>query len=80
MVHTVNRINCIYWTIRRGFKIKLGLNSVKALFYKFANYERFFRCAGYMSGYKQKYAGRIGSTKKRKFEGKEKLLIRTMTD
>jgi hypothetical protein len=30
-----------------------------------------------MSGYKQKYAGRIGSTKKRKFEGKEKLLIRT---
>jgi hypothetical protein len=76
----VDRINCIYWTIRRGFKIKLGLNSVKALFHKFANFERFFCCAGYMSGYKQKYAGRIGSTKKRKFEGKEKLLIRTMTD
>jgi hypothetical protein len=36
--------------------------------------------SGYMSGYNQKYAGRIGSTKKRKFEGKEKLLIGTMTD
>jgi hypothetical protein len=26
---------------------------------KFASYERFFCCTGYMSGYKQKYGGRI---------------------
>jgi Lrp/AsnC family leucine-responsive transcriptional regulator len=38
--------------------------------FKFANYERFFCCTGCMSGYKQKYAGRIESIK-RKFEGKE---------
>jgi hypothetical protein len=59
------------------FKIKkLVVNSVTTLyllihmFSKFANYERFFCCTGCMSGYKQKYAGRIESIK-RKFEGKE---------
>jgi hypothetical protein len=38
--------------------------------FRFANYERFFCCTGCMSGYKNKYAGRIESIK-RKFEGRE---------
>ncbi|MDW0282934.1 MAG: hypothetical protein QN720_10565 [Nitrososphaeraceae archaeon] len=38
--------------------------------FQVCNFERFFCCAGCMSGYKQKYAGRIESIK-RKFEGKE---------
>lgn len=62
--------------IRRGLKIKLdcefckGPISAHPYIYKFANFERFFCCAGCMSGYKQKYAGRIESIK-RKYEGKE---------
>jgi hypothetical protein len=38
--------------------------------FKFANYERFFCCTGCMARYRQKYAGRIESIK-RKFLGKE---------
>jgi Lrp/AsnC family leucine-responsive transcriptional regulator len=62
--------------IKRGLKIKLycefcnGLISASPHVFKFANFERFFCCAGCMFGYKQKYAGRIESIK-RKFEGKE---------
>ena len=62
--------------IKRGLKIKLdcefcnGPISASPHVFKFANFERFFCCAGCMSGYKQKYAGRIESIK-RKFEGKE---------
>jgi Lrp/AsnC family leucine-responsive transcriptional regulator len=33
--------------------------------FKFANYEQFFCCTGCMSGYKQKYAGRIESIKRK---------------
>jgi DNA-binding Lrp family transcriptional regulator len=62
--------------IKRGLKIKLDCEFCKGPIlsnphvFKFANYERFFCCTGCMSGYKQKYAGRIESIK-RKFEGKE---------
>jgi DNA-binding Lrp family transcriptional regulator len=62
--------------LRKGLKIKLdcefcgGPISADPHVFKFANYERFFCCTGCMSGYKQKYAGRIESVK-RKFEGKE---------
>jgi DNA-binding Lrp family transcriptional regulator len=62
--------------IRTGLKIKLycefckGPISANLYVFKFANFERFFCCTGCMSGYKQKYAGRIESIK-RKFEGKE---------
>ena len=37
---------------------------------RFANYERFFCCKGCLSGYKQKYTGRIESIK-RKFDERE---------
>ena len=62
--------------IKRGLKIKLncefckGPISAHPYIFKFANFERFFCCAVCMSGYKQKYAGRIESIK-RKFEGRE---------
>jgi hypothetical protein len=62
--------------IKKGLKIKLdcefckGPISTHPYVFKFANFERFFCCAGCMSGYKQKYAGRIESIK-RKFEGKD---------
>jgi DNA-binding Lrp family transcriptional regulator len=62
--------------IRKGMKIKLDCEFCKGPIagylhvFKFANYERFFCCTGCMSGYKQKYAGRIESIV-RKFEGKE---------
>jgi hypothetical protein len=36
--------------------------------FRFANYEWFFCCTVCISGYKQKYVGRIES-KKRKYEG-----------
>jgi hypothetical protein len=32
--------------------------------YKFANFEEFFCCTGCMSGYRQKYAGRIEPIKR----------------
>jgi DNA-binding Lrp family transcriptional regulator len=60
--------------IKKGLKIKLdcefckGPISAHPHVFRFANYERFFCCTGCMSGYKQKYAGRIESIK-RKFEG-----------
>jgi DNA-binding Lrp family transcriptional regulator len=62
--------------IKKGIKIKLDCEFCKGPIagylhvFKFANYERFFCCSGCMSGYKQKYAGRIESIV-RKFEGKE---------
>ena len=62
--------------IKRGLKIKLDCEFCKGPIlsnphvFKFANYERFFCCTGCMSGYKQKYAGRIESIK-RKFEGRD---------
>lgn len=62
--------------LRKGLKIKLdcefcnGPISTEPYVFKFANYERFFCCNGCMSGYKQKYAGRIESIK-RKFAGIE---------
>jgi len=57
--------------IKRGLKIKLSCEFCKGPIlanphvYRFANYERFFCCAGCMSGYKKKYAGRIESIKRR---------------
>lgn len=62
--------------IRKGMKIKLYCEFCEGLIaghfhvFKFANYERFFCCTGCMSSYKQKYAGRIESIK-RKFKGRE---------
>ena len=64
------------YTIKKGIKIKLDCEFCKGPItgdphvFRFANYERFFCCTSCMSGYKQKYAGRIESIK-RKFEGKE---------
>ena len=60
--------------IKRGLKIKLNCQFCKGPILgsphvlKFANYERFFCCTGCMSGYKQKYAGRIESIRRRFFE------------
>jgi DNA-binding Lrp family transcriptional regulator len=76
-----NKINLSWqsdnnFKLRKGLKIKLdcefcaGPILADPHVFKFANYERFFCCTGCMSGYKQKYAGRIESIK-RKFEGKE---------
>ena len=62
--------------IKRGLKIKLNCQFCKGPIlanphvYRFANYERFFCCAGCMSGYKKKYAGRIESVKRRFMEEK----------
>jgi DNA-binding Lrp family transcriptional regulator len=62
--------------IKKGLRIKLDCEFCKGPIishphvFRFANYERFFCCTGCMSGYKQKYAGRIESIK-RKFEGKD---------
>ena len=64
------------YKIKKGIKIKLDCEFCKGPItgdphvFRFANYERFFCCTSCMSGYKQKYAGRIESIK-RKFEGKE---------
>jgi DNA-binding Lrp family transcriptional regulator len=57
--------------LRKGLKIKMdcefcgGPISADPHIFKFANYERFFCCTGCMSGYKQKYAGRIESIKRK---------------
>ena len=62
--------------LRKGLKIKLdcefcgGPILAEPHVFKFANYERFFCCNGCMSGYKQQYAGRIESIR-RKFAGIE---------
>ncbi|CAN5524763.1 hypothetical protein BH18THE2_BH18THE2_43190 [soil metagenome] len=64
------------YKIKKGLKIKLDCEFCKGPIpahphvFRFANYEQFFCCTGCMSGYKQKYAGRIESIK-RKFEGGE---------
>ena len=64
------------YRIKKGIKIKLDCEFCKGPItgdphvFRFANYERFFCCTACMSGYKQKYAGKIESIK-RKFEGKE---------
>jgi DNA-binding Lrp family transcriptional regulator len=71
-----NQLEDARFKIKRGLKIKLdcefcnGPISASPHVFKFANFERFFCCAGCMLGYKQKYAGRIESIK-RKFEGKD---------
>ena len=60
--------------IKKGLKIKLdcefcnGPISASPHVFKFANFERFFCCTGCMFGYKQKYAARIESIK-RKYVG-----------
>jgi Lrp/AsnC family leucine-responsive transcriptional regulator len=57
--------------IKKGLKIKLDCEFCKGPItshphvLRFANYERFFCCTGCMSGYKQKYAGRIESIKRK---------------
>jgi DNA-binding Lrp family transcriptional regulator len=57
--------------LKRGMKIKLdcefcgGPILAEPHVFKFANYERFFCCTACMSGYKQKYAGRIESIKRK---------------
>lgn len=62
--------------IKKGLKIKLDCEFCKGPIssnphvFRFANFERFFCCTGCMAGYKQKYAGRIESIK-RKFVGRE---------
>jgi DNA-binding Lrp family transcriptional regulator len=70
------------WPLNNNFKLRKGLKirmdcefcegpiSSEPHVFKFANYERFFCCNGCMSGYKQKYGGRIESIK-RKFAGIE---------
>jgi Lrp/AsnC family leucine-responsive transcriptional regulator len=70
------RLQNAKFRIKKGMKIKLDCEFCKGPItgdphvFRFANYERFFCCTACMSGYKQKYAGRIESIK-RKFEGKE---------
>jgi DNA-binding Lrp family transcriptional regulator len=72
----INQQQDIRFKIKKGLKIKLDCEFCKGPItshphvFKFANYERFFCCTGCMSGYKQKYAGRIESIK-RKFEGRD---------
>ena len=63
--------------IKKGMKIKLDCDFCHGpvlgdpFVFRFANYERFFCCTACMAGYKQKYAGRIESIKRR-FEEREK--------
>jgi DNA-binding Lrp family transcriptional regulator len=62
--------------IKRGLKINLDCEFCEGPIignphvFRFVNYERFFCCKGCLSGYKQKYAGRIESIK-RKFDERE---------
>jgi Lrp/AsnC family leucine-responsive transcriptional regulator len=62
--------------IKKGMKIKVDCEFCEGPIagyphvFKFANYERFFCCTGCLSGYKQKYTGRIQSIIRR-FEGRE---------
>jgi DNA-binding Lrp family transcriptional regulator len=61
--------------IKKGMKIKLDCDFCHGpvlgdpYVFKFANYERFFCCTACVAGYKQKYAGRIESIKRRFEEG-----------
>jgi Lrp/AsnC family leucine-responsive transcriptional regulator len=63
--------------IKKGIKIKLDCDFCHGpvlgdpFVFKFANYERFFCCTACMAGYKQKYAGRIESIKRRFEEGEK---------
>jgi DNA-binding Lrp family transcriptional regulator len=74
--HIHQQLGDIRSKIKKGMKIKLDCEFCKGPIaghlhvFKFANYERFFCCTGCMSGYKQKYAGRIESIK-RKFDGRD---------
>jgi DNA-binding transcriptional regulator YhcF (GntR family) len=62
--------------IKKGIRIKLSCEFCEGQIeghphvFKFANYERFFCCSGCVKGYKEKYAGRIESIR-RKFEDKD---------
>jgi DNA-binding Lrp family transcriptional regulator len=66
-----NRQEDIRSIIKRGLRIKLDCEFCKGpifdhpYVFRFANFEQFFCCTGCMSGYKQKYAGRIESIKRR---------------
>jgi DNA-binding Lrp family transcriptional regulator len=72
----INQQHDIKFKIKKGLKIKLDCDFCKGPImshphiFRFAAYERFFCCTGCLSGYKQKYSGRIESIK-RKFEGIE---------
>jgi DNA-binding Lrp family transcriptional regulator len=72
-----NRQESNKFKIKRGLKIKLSCEFCKGHIlanphvYRFANYERFLCCAGCISGYKKKYAGRIESIKRRFKEEKK---------
>jgi DNA-binding Lrp family transcriptional regulator len=72
----INQQQDIKSKIRKGLKIKLDCDFCKGPIvshphiFRFATYERFFCCTGCLSGYKQKYSGRIESIK-RKFGGRE---------
>ena len=74
--HQQQQLRDARFRIKKGMKIKLDCEFCKGPIagyphvFRFANYERFFCCTTCMSGYKQKYAGRIESIK-RKFEGRE---------
>jgi DNA-binding Lrp family transcriptional regulator len=72
----INQQQDIKSKIKKGLKIKLDCDFCEGPIvshphiFRFANYERFFCCTGCLSGYKQKYSGRIESIK-RKFGGRE---------
>ena len=72
----INQQQDIKSKIKKGLKINLDCDFCKGPImshphiFRFANYERFFCCTGCLSGYKQKYSGRIESIK-RKFGGRE---------
>lgn len=72
----INQQQDIKSKIKKGLKIKLDCDFCEGpivshpYIFRFANYERFFCCTGCLSGYKQKYSGRIESIK-RKFGGRE---------
>jgi DNA-binding Lrp family transcriptional regulator len=72
----INQQQDIKSKIKKGLKIKLDCDFCKGPImshphiFRFANYERFFCCTGCLSGYKQKYSGRIESIK-RKFGERE---------
>jgi Lrp/AsnC family leucine-responsive transcriptional regulator len=74
--HLQQQLGNVKSKIKKGIKIKLDCEFCKGPIagylhvFKFANFERFFCCNACMSGYKEKYAGRIESIK-RKFEGRD---------
>ena len=76
LLHLQQQLRDARSRIKKGLKIKLDCEFCEGPVaghphvFKFANYERFFCCTGCLSGYKQKYAGRIESII-RKFEGRE---------